>query len=254
MVAKEHAARLPQSETDERLHRNRMPACKLDLMLRRGASIEDVADQAALRLVERWARMLHRQAAVPFIQLAPTIASLVHEDVHIGEGELEMPTEPLYSALFRVVPDPESIQAGIQWQFLEELIATFKIEQQFDRNSCMHVPPPSRSQKLAVLCGGPPPVWVRGQPKSSFSICGLDKNLDHRYTTVNCDKDRQAWAFVPRPASVPGPGTYTGKGAAAMASPRRAEFSSVGRPRPACFVSSLSQKPRFKNPNLALLG
>merc|ERR1712151_994602 len=122
-----------------------------------------------------------------------------------------------------------------------------------DRNSCMHVPPPSRAQKLAVLCGGPPPVWGKGQPRSNFSINGLDKALNHRYTTVVCDRNSQAWAFMPRPTTVPGPGAYTDPGVAAMASPRRAEFSSVGRPRTSCLVSSLSQKPRFRNSYVAVL-
>eukprot|EP00927_Polykrikos_kofoidii_P073454 TRINITY_DN69497_c0_g1_i1.p1 TRINITY_DN69497_c0_g1~~TRINITY_DN69497_c0_g1_i1.p1 ORF type:complete len:416 (+),score=56.31 TRINITY_DN69497_c0_g1_i1:93-1250(+) len=79
-------ARLPQSAGDERLARLRMPKSRCEAMLREGASLDDVARQAAVRLVESWIGVL-RKCSVPQNQITDILVGLVHGDSNIEAGE-----------------------------------------------------------------------------------------------------------------------------------------------------------------------
>jgi len=237
-IAKTSGDKLPKDASEERMHRNRMAADTLDLMMRRGHAVETVADQIALRVVEQWCRLVQGKAKCSEPQLAPTICDLVHG------GKMELPPEPLRSALLRVVPK----DAEERWDFIEELKEIFEIEGKFDRSSMIHTAPGIGGRgKLSIKCGRPPPVWeFETKPRSTFGRVPVQKE---RVTTVLCDRNMMNWAHmpVPRSSGVPGPGSYTEKVCEGMICPKRAEFACFGKPRAQCLVSLLSQRPRMSH-------
>eukprot|EP00927_Polykrikos_kofoidii_P007576 TRINITY_DN13118_c0_g1_i2.p1 TRINITY_DN13118_c0_g1~~TRINITY_DN13118_c0_g1_i2.p1 ORF type:complete len:353 (+),score=38.41 TRINITY_DN13118_c0_g1_i2:79-1137(+) len=243
-AAKGIANRLPSNASEERLYRRRMPTTPIEFSLRQGGAIQDVANDAALRVVERWARILRAQ--VPVEQIPATIAQLVHGGVE-GFEEVELPIGPLRGALRRVVPHlVDGILPG-KWKFLDDITDLNKIERQFDRSSFVHTPPPGERMKLVLACGSHPPVWTKSAPASNFSRTAFDATGKMRVTVGICDSYHQAWVHKPKVPSYPGPGTYGSRDPPWLmshprmqSSPRRAEFPPAGKSRTKCLVTSLS--------------
>lgn len=245
------ASRLPTGASEERLHRHRMPTTALARSLRNGAPIRDVAEAAALRVVERWARIL-KAKDVSLEQLPPTIAQLVHGST-ASDNTLDLPDEPLRGALHRVVPRLEVGVLPNKWVFLEELIELFNVEQKFDRSSISHTPPAGPRMKLALACGGAPPVWTKSAPAGTFARISYEELRNMRIPAGEGAQAPAAWKV--KGPTVPGPGAYGLRDVPWMMShprlqlsPRRAEFPSVGRPRAKCLVSCLSVGERVLGP------
>lgn len=242
-ATRSQASRLPRSASETRMARNRMPTTALEHMLRRGAPVSEVAEQAALRVVERWMRSLLR-SHVPRARLPELVAELVHGP------DAELPTEPLGRALRRLVPQPH-VAAESGWEFVDSLLEIIDCEKKFDRTLAVFSPAPDRSQRLALCCGRTPRVLPVGKSSGSFGGSTLLPRGGSRATTSVLGRGDQASTFMAlrpaaavRPHEVPGPAEYVLKLSGIGAS-RRAEFAPVGRARPVCMVSSLSQQERF---------
>lgn len=226
---------LPQTASDERIARNRMPSTAVGASLRRGAPMEEVAAQAALRLAERWSRKLISEVARDDIPLA--VSQLVHDT-----EESPMPSGQLLTAMQRVVPMPDVVNTE-GWEFMENTLQIFDVEGRFDRQSCIHKAP--ARQSLQFLCGSPVPVWERNQWMSDFPRAHraqADRSARHTNPSAH---NHQDLSFLKRSRSyfVPGPTNY-GDLSPKLLSPRRGDFRASGRARTVSTFSILSQRPR----------
>lgn len=266
-VAHKQAARLPRSSSEARLARNRMPSDPLEHLMRQGKPLEQVAEEAALRLVEHWIRYLMRNH-VPPENLATVIAELVHEDRSCSkgvDGGNPLPTGLFGSALRRLVPRPADVEMN-EWNFLDELLEVLEMETEFDKKSFVHIRIPARARvsRLSVLCGGAPTVWGPGDLRSTFPRTGFVPReaaiackvpTGMRSTSVLLSGSQQCKAYesskygaMMRVDKVPGPAEYMTmvQKWTCLQSPRRADFSAVGLKRPVCTVDALSNRPRMK--------
>mmetsp|Transcript_60351 Transcript_60351/g.136002 ORF Transcript_60351/g.136002 Transcript_60351/m.136002 type:complete len:297 (+) Transcript_60351:96-986(+) len=244
-AARSQSSRLPRSASETRMARNRMPTNALEHLLRRGAPVSEVAEQAALRLVERWVRLLLRNH-VPRAKLPVVVSDLVHGP------EAEVATDPLGRALRRLVPQTQTAAVS-GWKFLDDMLEIIDFESDFDRTSYIHSPPPDKSQRLALCCGRQPRVLPVGKSTTSFGKSTFLSSEGSRTTTSLCGREDQASTYMSlrpaaavRPHEVPGPAHYaTAHKVSSIQTGRRGVFPPVGRPRPVCMVTSLSTQERF---------
>lgn len=77
-VAKRESDRLPQSESDLRLARKRVPKNRTDQLLRSGMKFEDVVRIAALKVLEQWVHVLMRHVQGNSREMIRTLSRIVH--------------------------------------------------------------------------------------------------------------------------------------------------------------------------------
>jgi len=160
-ATEEQSARLPRNESELRRKRHRQPKGQFDLDFRRGASLSEVCDKAALRVVERWIRILDNH--VPREDLPWVIALLVHGE----EGEAVVSrSEPVGAALGRVVPRPGEASV-FGWTFLDDMREALSMEEKLNRACHVFAKPPDEALKLAIICGRDLPIWERPKMCSS---------------------------------------------------------------------------------------
>lgn len=173
-IARKIARSLPNNVREERNARFRgLPRSRTEALLRAGRQMEDVAKDAALRVVERWVGVLRR--LVPDEELPGVLSALVHngpapstptsaERASSSSGRQSPhtswtnalvphptpgPDEPLGEALRRVVPQPNKVMEQ-RWDFLEELLHALKLEEEFDLSSAMHQLRPSTAEQMEM--------------------------------------------------------------------------------------------------------
>eukprot|EP00929_Paragymnodinium_shiwhaense_P092205 TRINITY_DN52087_c0_g1_i2.p1 TRINITY_DN52087_c0_g1~~TRINITY_DN52087_c0_g1_i2.p1 ORF type:complete len:309 (-),score=49.46 TRINITY_DN52087_c0_g1_i2:69-995(-) len=224
--------RLPRSMSELRMARNRMPTDALSQLLRSGAGLDEVGEQAALRVVEK---LVHGNP------LSASPAPLV---------PIELPPGAMTYGLSRQVPEPESLARGERWKFMEDLTELWAVEQQFDRHSWIHSPPCDAKTKIRVMCGRDPVVWKKRPDyiEDMSRVRGALSTTDRfRVTAATCSTYVDQFLRKPKPPAV-GPGHYGSRDPRDWYSlPKqggpfagRAVFPSTGRQRGVCTVTSLS--------------
>jgi hypothetical protein len=172
----------------------------------------------------------------------------LREFVHQDE-ELQSIGGPLIERLKQFVPtDP-----FVRWEFLEELLDAFALEDQFDQRSYVHAKTPPLASRLEAVCRGRPPAVFLGAPVTSFSwdsYIPSSKQLPKvRATALNAadqfvgqQNKKQSRSMVPGPGSYSEPVLTT----AALKNPRKqGVFPSVGGPRTKCLAMMVPERGRF---------
>lgn len=282
-VAELRSARLPRTDSEERLARLRRPIRRSDALLREGTPMKGVAAQAALHCLERWVRTLRSQkseslhSAPMFIDsdLPRLISELVHvkpewEGRPLGLFEAPPPpspvpgeAEPMGAALRRIVPKPVEVSDGKPWVFLLELLAALDLEENFILSSPIHAPCLSKAERHAALQKGgayerrraavSPDAGLRLQsdkPWATFNISRQTSPEGYRETSSACPGPRWSPRFVLSSQPIPerpllGPGCYSLTPSAERRLAPRGEFPTAGRLRSVCSVSSLSHAGRW---------
>jgi len=233
------AAKLPRCSSEARIARNRVPKDRLDHLLRNGAPLSQVSEEAALRVVEKWVRALLEKRTVTESGMPEVIAALVHIENAVPADE------PLGAALRRLVPKPGRA-AFSGWTFVDDLMEVLELESQFDWRSPMHVLPPPKELRLAIACGREPTIWGPGFHMSTFPAEQYNPLQGIRRTTVDLSRHEQCWIYAKKkPGKGPGPGTHRkAEVYVGVQTPRRGEFSPVGSSRTRCTVLPLFHRDR----------
>lgn len=228
-AARTQAGRLPKDSSEVRLARLRQPRGALERRLRRGAAVDDVLDDAALRVAEKW--IVAIRPVVPEEYWAEAVAHLAHGDL----SAKVLPEGPLRDALQRIVPHTR--RAAIEgWEFMDSLIEALELEDQMDKKSVINAAGPHPTIRLTRACGSQPKVWREGPVSSGMARFG--KQTDGFRATAT-GFGNVAW--------VPGPGHYDPASfdlPLAITRPHRGEFPSVGRRRAVCTTMSLYHRIR----------
>lgn len=198
--------------------------------------------RSALWLLERWIGEVRQD-------LSPAdIVRFLSEFVHKDE-KLKSIGGPLIQRLKQFVPK----DSFGRWEYMEELLEAFKLEDQFDQRSYVHAKTPPLEARLKAACRGRPPAVFLGTPANMFSwdsYVPSGKQLPRlRATAVNaseCSVNRNSKSQRSR-NMVPGPGSYSEPllTTASLKNPRQGVFPSVGGPRTKCSAVMLSQRGRF---------
>lgn len=230
-AARAQASRLPKDASEVRLARLRQPRGALERRLRRGAAVDDVLDDAALRVAERW--LVAIRGRVPEEYLAEAVAHLAHGSL----SAKTLPEGPLSDALQRVVPNPRRMAVD-GWEFVDALLAAMEIEDSMDKKSVVNAPGPHSTIRLARACGSRPKVWAAGHATSDLARSGFQ--TDGFRTLATAKTARQG-------GMVPGPGHYDPASfdlPLSITRPHRGEFAAVGRKRATCITMSLYHRIR----------
>mmetsp|Transcript_80069 Transcript_80069/g.126467 ORF Transcript_80069/g.126467 Transcript_80069/m.126467 type:complete len:397 (-) Transcript_80069:146-1336(-) len=175
IVAAKEAERLPHDSDKLRLTQIKRPTNRTASLLRSGKSVEDVAKDAALRVVQRWVELLRPHIAEDL--MARTISDMVHHcepppdflpslsqtrrpptSVGVsrtGAGYLLLrpsPTPPadslLGKGLRKVVP--RTAYDDEPWEFLEDVLSALALEDGFIQNAPSHIRRPNTSARAAL--------------------------------------------------------------------------------------------------------
>lgn len=198
--------------------------------------------RSAARLLERWIEEL--RSDMPTSQ---DIARMLTEFIHRNKPFRNI-GGPLIDRLVQVTPkDP-----FVRWEFLEELLEAFSLEDQFDQKSYIHAKTPPLGERLAHVIKGRPPAVFLGTPATSFSWDSYVPPSDKLPKVRLCAL--QPTNSLVRPNEkhsrmmMPGPGTYSEPAliAEGIKNPRQGVFPPVGGPRTQCAANiGISQRGRF---------
>mmetsp|Transcript_54572 Transcript_54572/g.130191 ORF Transcript_54572/g.130191 Transcript_54572/m.130191 type:complete len:308 (+) Transcript_54572:120-1043(+) len=242
-VAAEYGALFPTSASQERMFRRRMAKTSLQLLMRQGAPLDEVARHAAVHVIQRWVGLLRPHLPDEGLELAvhTHISQLVWQD---GQEKLE---GHLGRALQNAVPPPNEVGKE-QWEYLQDLLETDHLQAQLDMTSPVHARIPS-SYKLAARCGMEPKVWVPGPAVSDMPRSNFLPKSGCRLTVSNLSREQMAAVYTPTVIrKVPGPGHYDTDRvlfASAINRPARGEFHPVGKSRARCLVNQLETSERI---------
>lgn len=182
IVAAKEAERFPHDEDRMRMTQIKLPRNRTASLLRSGKPVEEVAKDAALRVVQRWVELIRPH--VPKDQIAKTISEMVHHleprpifsrsgressrpptsparpPTSVGfcvteAGSLVLqpnPTPPANSllgdALRRVVP--RLFYEDDRWEFLEDVLCALELEDEFIQSAPSHILRPNTSARAAL--------------------------------------------------------------------------------------------------------
>jgi len=265
------AKELPQDISEVRMARLRMPKNSTQVVLREGATVEQAATHAALKMLEGWVRVLR-----PFASdhgLGELVCRIVHleesssapgwEETDKVTGEVKMleilpkKDDPMGAAIRRVVPNPEMLKLS-PWEWMEDYLSAQTYEANFDRTSFVHrtSTPAARTMRstgdLLVSSQQRPATTglltkklpdAHSQMRLSapdFPWHSFNKNFGFRTTATDFKSEKYV-------RSIPGPAVYSDyhKLLAKPQTAGRATFHSVGDRRGNCITTPLMQLDRF---------
>lgn len=245
--------KLAQSASQEWLHRRRVPTTRIASLFKAGLPLGAVVVQTALYVLEGWIHELRLIASKP--EMIEFLQGFVH-----GDDPGKLAPGPLREALRRAVPPLGSLRESTeQWDFLDEVLTAMELEERFEP-SPIHSPP-QKARKRPAYRGAVLPNRM-GRSMSDFTRGTMQSDSGFRDTGALMSSWSQGRAYRRTPSwagefrrkemgeqvrGVPGPGHYSeSRLSSSVVTPKRAEFASVGLPRSTCFVTSLSQRARFK--------
>lgn len=267
------AARLPQDEEDQKIARFRFPRNRSERLLRQGAPMFDVVEEAAYQVLERWTDALRPFASneeMPYV-----LAAMVHEDekaiVRIaGRSPRMLPLpqpapardDPLGAALRGVTPQLADLARGRRWAWFDELSRSFDMMGEVDTSW----PFTSERRLLATVSQASddlaPCERLKGRQqqemghptrRSPLSVGRVSRiTSDFGWSLYNANQGSRTTGFGEYTPQVlgresridlsPGPGRYEKP---PTRSKERGRFPAVGRRRAKFGSLSLSQSARF---------
>lgn len=300
-VVERENSRLPQCMSEERIARRRPPKNRTDSLLRSGMQLEQVAKIAAMRVIEEWVYVLRAHVGQDgyceycgklslSCNMAKTLAGIIHSTDRPmsqsrslpsltsptgfdGQACLVLnpnPTPPadslLGAALRRLVP-----ANGGHCEFVEDIMAAFKLEDDFIPSSPSHIGRPNTAMRFELSDKQmheddldwrlkPPCLKMKDEADTSHFTKGAAHKHVGLNATLRLSGSCGGWATFSQSSSnrvtalgftaklmldQPGPGEYK-RPVSVMRACRVSKYPSVGKLRPVGHAVMGSNTDRFE--------